>query len=296
MIIKTYGSGSHFGSTVMLGIHKAYLGTLVVLQTCHVLSIPRSSFLQALETYPSMGALQELKRTELVATEELRQAIQRISARKLIWKRYQHLICEGGGDNMSLAKCDENSTGFEMLTSMVQQWHLWASSNRTRRERSEREKAQYERMMEHWRRKHQIAQARVQRKREVVERRNECLAARMPNPWPPAPDEEEGLAAEEDSELTPAAAARAEAKARLAEAANSRQEQLAVLISDWPAPRQSPHYGLKVWDVLAAVAGEGTRLGAQPLVGGPRARTSTPRSRGHGEITQVASARLSWTW
>jgi len=289
VVIKTYSSGSHFGSTVMLGIHKAYLGTLIVLQTCHVLSIPRPSFWQALETYPSMAAYQELKRTELIATEDLRQAIQRISARKLIWKRYQHLMDEGTGESSHcLPKGDDQSTGMEMLASVLREWRRWALEHRSQREKSRRERAQYERMMDHWMKKHHMSQEVVRRRADAEQRRARSLLLRIPEPWPPPPG---GGAPAREVELTPD-------EARAAKAANAGQEQLASLISDWPAPRLSPHYDLKVWKVLASLAGDDEpdppdRRTAWSRTGTPR--ISTPRSRGRTEINGVASARSART-
>merc|ERR1712190_110006 len=144
LVIKTYGSGSHFGSTVMLGIHKTYLGTLVVLQTCHMLSIPRTSYQQALEKYPSIHAAQELIRTERVAADELREAILRISTRKLIWKRYQNLITEGmtvGGENVAVKTDGEDQgSNSEFIMMLFQQWHQCAKEKHQKREKNERER------------------------------------------------------------------------------------------------------------------------------------------------------------
>merc|ERR1719287_394021 len=37
--VKTYSPGRHFGSDVMLGMHRKYAASLVAVTTCHVLSI-----------------------------------------------------------------------------------------------------------------------------------------------------------------------------------------------------------------------------------------------------------------
>merc|ERR1719453_95327 len=85
--IKTYTSGSHFNSTVMLGMHQSSLCSLSALQTCHIVTISRASFIQALEHYPSNQSAIKLMRAEYLAHEDFKQQVQRLCMRTAIWKR-----------------------------------------------------------------------------------------------------------------------------------------------------------------------------------------------------------------
>lgn len=216
--IKTFSVGSHFGSGVMLGFSKAYVGSLVASQTCHVLSIARTSYLQALDHYPSVQAANELIRSEKAATEALKEVIQRISARKLIWKRYQGLNHEEGTMLVLGAMPDS-----EFSRRVLQCWLQSAREHRHLRKMREREKVMYRQMIQQWSRKKQEAKERARLKHEKAE-------------------------AEEQLHTT----ARRPPKARghSAEAA-----QLVAMLKAWPTPRPSPYYNLRVWEVLAAELG-----------------------------------------
>merc|ERR1719506_3686798 len=87
IVIKTYAGGSHFNSTIMLGMHQTSFCSLSAVQTCHVVVISRGPFLQALEQYPSHQSAMKLLRTEYLAHEEFKQQIQRLCMRTAIWKR-----------------------------------------------------------------------------------------------------------------------------------------------------------------------------------------------------------------
>jgi CRP-like cAMP-binding protein len=85
--VKQYQAGCHFGCSIMLGIHKVYIGSVVSLETCHILVITRSVFQSALEQYPAHQAAQALKRSEKTNAEALREAVVRTSTRRLIRSR-----------------------------------------------------------------------------------------------------------------------------------------------------------------------------------------------------------------
>uniref|UniRef100_A0A7R9ZXX9 Uncharacterized protein n=1 Tax=Pyrodinium bahamense TaxID=73915 RepID=A0A7R9ZXX9_9DINO len=147
--------------------------------------------------------------------------------------------------------------------------------------------------------KHQQGQAKVQRRRISDQRRMRSLEARLPMPRPlplamdDADDYDKGRLWDDAApqRVFPAVPEQAAAR-RAAEAGGAAQqaraageEQLADLVANWPAPKSSPHYSLKVWQVLAAVAREGEAPArASAAHSGPpgRAWTGTPRERGWG--------------
>ena len=56
---------------------RTYCGTVIAMSVCHVLSVSRSSYLLALEQYPSQKANQQLLAQQRSEAKDLRQAIQR---------------------------------------------------------------------------------------------------------------------------------------------------------------------------------------------------------------------------
>mmetsp|Transcript_100022 Transcript_100022/g.173584 ORF Transcript_100022/g.173584 Transcript_100022/m.173584 type:complete len:1371 (+) Transcript_100022:74-4186(+) len=256
--IKTFSSGSHFGSTVMLGIHKLYVGSLVVVQTCHVLSINRTSYIQALDHYPSVQAANELKRSEQQATEDLREAIQRISARKLIWKRYQGMICPDlGKDGLSMANMAGVPTDSDMIQRCVQAWHVTAREMRRIRDKHDRERTQYKQTMEQWLKKRKDAMIRVQMKQQmdqiVIDAVNERWSSKQ---------------SKQDT-LPPVSCQSPEST------------QLVSLLKAWPTPRQSKYYNLNVWNVLAdSLESNSPTQTLLPLLTGPPNSAETNLSIG----------------
>merc|ERR1712107_864577 len=73
--IKSYAAGAYFGTTVMLGLHKHYFITIRALQTCHVLTITRTSYMHTLEKYPSQAISRQFCKKETKAEDELRDMI-----------------------------------------------------------------------------------------------------------------------------------------------------------------------------------------------------------------------------
>lgn len=239
--IRTYVSGSHFGSTVMLGVHKSYLGTLGVVQTCHVLCISRASYIQALDHYPSAQAAKDLKRTEKMNTEQLKDTIQRISARKLVWKRYQGLINPAAMD-----AGDKVLTEAEMISRVFQGWRKSAAAIKHLRYVRYREKHQYRLMMDKWVMKKREAMARVEQKQHIEQDRLVAVSpfrARVDKPpWEPTRLASKRSLPPVTPEVPPPPPANS---------ATPDSAMLLELLKEWPTPRPSPHYSLKIWGVLA---------------------------------------------
>jgi CRP-like cAMP-binding protein len=237
--IKNYTSGSYFGSTLMLGVHNFYIGTLVVLQTCHVLGISRSHYLQGLHNYPSPTVSNELKLSEKKITEELGAAIQKISARKFIWKRYQGMLNPETQD-----ASDKVLTDSEMIHSVFQCWYNAASESKKRREGRDRERTQYRHMMENWVRKKRETMVRLKRRQDEEQLRLDAVCPHRQR------------AAEEKPKWEPSRRGRHPLEAlppvtQAFSAATPDSARLMDLLKDWPTPRQSKFYTLNLWNVLA---------------------------------------------
>jgi hypothetical protein len=171
-------------------------------------SVSRNCYQQALEQYPSIAAAQELKRVEKLASEELREAIQRISTRKLIWKRYQCQLMDAQNPET------QKMTDQELLERAMQVWSERVKSMVKLRRQRDSERAQYDKMMEQWVQKKKEA-------REKVRMREEGLDGTRPN---------------------------------TAIAPTARRKELVKVLEDWPTPRPSPHYRLRVFGVLHEAA------------------------------------------
>mmetsp|Transcript_40815 Transcript_40815/g.75939 ORF Transcript_40815/g.75939 Transcript_40815/m.75939 type:complete len:1164 (-) Transcript_40815:27-3518(-) len=125
--IKTYSPGDTFGSTIMLGVHKKVIASLLAIQTCHILILSHTSFGLALEKYPCHANYVEFKQQEITEYDDFRKALQRITARKLIWKRYQKIFNHEVSDIFQ-----ENPDGEvnqkEILSKMFEAWKKFAAS------------------------------------------------------------------------------------------------------------------------------------------------------------------------
>lgn len=257
--VKTYAAGSHFGSTVMLGVHKVYLGSLLALQTCHVLIVSRTSYQQALEQYPALIAAQELKRSEKAAVEELREAIQRISTRKLIWKRYQcQLLDVNDPDNKKL-------TDSELLERALKSWCSRTKQLLHQRRHRETERKKSVKMMQDW----------VQKKRDAWERL-QIKKLQQEGGWPVFADDGSRLATREGKQRPVSV-----------HAATPRSAELAGVLQDWPAPRPSPHYRLRVFGVLYEAAQRpSTGAPLLPLLNTRGAQGITSKEQNRGALKE----------
>jgi CRP-like cAMP-binding protein len=92
--LKTYSPGMHFNSTIMLGVHQNSFCSLVAFKTCHVAFISRSSYLQALDSYPSHNAAAQLLRTECAEHEDFKKQIHRLCLRTRSWKKAMMMLHE----------------------------------------------------------------------------------------------------------------------------------------------------------------------------------------------------------
>jgi len=255
--IKTYVSGSHFGSTAMLGVHKNYVGTLIVMQTCHVLALSRNSWIQALEHYPACNVANQLKVTEKRITEDLKQAIQRISARKFIWKRYQGMVNPDAQD-----ASDKVLTDSEMIHKVYEAWLKAAEDLRALRKVREKERDQYRVMMEGWVKKKREALKQIKYRQDEEARRLDAVCPFRQR------------AAEEKSTWEPSRRGRATVPlppvTACFKAATPDSAQLVELLKEWPTPRPSPFYNLRVWNVLAdSLETPGNASPLLPLLTGP---------------------------
>lgn len=87
--VKAFSSGSHFNSTIMLGVHKSPICTLTATQTCHVVIVPRMAYLQALEMYPCHENHQRILQHESSEADKFRKLVERMYVRANLWKKSQ---------------------------------------------------------------------------------------------------------------------------------------------------------------------------------------------------------------
>jgi len=158
MPIKTYMPGSHFGSTVMLGIDKIYLGALIAQTMCHVLTISRSTYLLALEQYPSAAQNTELKHKEKIATQLLRDAAKKIATKRVLWRRYQWMMT-----------AHPVLTESEMIVSVLQAWRQRVVDKREWDQKKQSEQNLYDVMMDRWWKRHLEDQELLRHKRHLAD-------------------------------------------------------------------------------------------------------------------------------
>lgn len=229
--VKTFAPGSYFGVENMLGLAKVYLGTVISMKLCHLIAISRASYLLSLEQYPSGAAAQELLRVQKLETRELREVVQRTIVRKCIWQRYQRTL-------------DKSSTGHteqDLLQRVVQGWAKKVREVREKKQQDQVREAIREETVGRWMHKAQEGSRRVgirKRMREII---SHNILERGPMLYP---DEDpiylELLKEPKEAEPLPP----------LQPQLSEHTIQLAELRKAWPSPRPSPHYKLKLWQVL----------------------------------------------
>jgi len=247
--IKTFSSGTHFGSTVMLGIHKSYIGTLTALQTCHIIAISRDTFTQAMEQYPSLAATQALKISEKKVNNALREASLRIATRKLIYNRYQNLV-DTGHCHKQVFSTTQDQPDTEVLLQILMAWREFAINNRNRRNQARRENQTRKDMMYKWVQERGDAIERAQLRRDMEIKIPNAIADNGPLKLP---------------SITPNG--------------STGKGMVTCYFEGWPSPRRSPHYELRVYDVLRSTRGGGGNL--LPLIAErdqSRMSQPTPRS------------------
>ena len=247
--VKTFSPGSQFGCDHMLGINRTYCGSLIAMSVCHLLAVSRSSYLLALEQYPSQKANQQLLRQQRVEAKDLRQAIQRITIRKGIWQRYQGEVRETNKSS-NVFFLSENDT----LQRFVKAWHETVKTIRTARLERLRRRQETEEMIENWRVKNEANFKKAEQKKREKEILQKNVTERGPLEYldPPA------------------------SKESLPRIPKKQTQELVSILKAWPSPRPSPHYNLKVWSVmgqeLSQPLGEGGASRLLPMLQGVKKR------------------------
>lgn len=219
--VKTFSPGSQFGCDHMLGINRTYCGTLIAMSVCHVLAVSRSSYVLALEQYPSTKANQQLLRQQRAEAKDLRQAIQRITIRKGIWQRYQG-SCEVRLKSNVLFLNEQ-----DLMQRFVKAWHETVREIRTTRMERARRRQEVEEMIENWRVKNEANFKKAAQKRREKELLHKNVTERGPLEYL-------------DQDTRPS----------LPRLPKKQTQELVSILKAWPSPRPSPHYSLKVWGVM----------------------------------------------
>jgi len=225
----------------MLGTHKQYIGTLIALQTCHVLVITRSTFQAANEQYPGPAALNALKRVEKKAAEALREAVMRTATRKLIYKRYEKNNVQDSTSlkGIFLNGFMHNLSGEEILGRFVYAWAQYAKYLRGKRNERHLADQHREVMMNKYLKKRGDAMHHAQLQRDMQLKSwddgsgDEFEVLKLPPIAPNGPNKGMGFTS---------------------------------YLKSWPTPRQSPHYRLRVYSVLKSTAQTGGAATMLPLI------------------------------
>lgn len=134
--------GSHFGSTIMLGIHKLFLGTVDALVVCHVLVITRESYLMALERYPAPVAAQALKKAEAKAAEDLQARMRRTVLKEQVMVTCEEALREKLGRGIKQRKSltiKQGSSNTETLSEFFGEWKAYAQTKAVHRRKEKRQ-------------------------------------------------------------------------------------------------------------------------------------------------------------
>eukprot|EP00927_Polykrikos_kofoidii_P011928 TRINITY_DN15105_c0_g1_i1.p1 TRINITY_DN15105_c0_g1~~TRINITY_DN15105_c0_g1_i1.p1 ORF type:complete len:1261 (-),score=248.56 TRINITY_DN15105_c0_g1_i1:69-3548(-) len=267
--LRSLSSGGHFGCAAMLGIHSSYLCTLRAVHSCHVLAITRTSYLQALEKYPSKEAAQQLKAAEQLAHAELREVIARTITRKLILRRKDGL--QDCVENGVIGRDDSKGVSTQ-LSVLERIFRLWAKKSMDSVQMRKRNAMDVERN------RVGIA-AWVERRRQAMQRVTKLRAG-----------VEDG--ARNSTTSTPLGAA-------TTDTTDAAQKELDEIFGRWPKPKVPSFYKLKVMKVLAeAVETPGVAEPLLPMLAsqapceiGPS--TSSSSSRNYQTTTPWISAPRS---
>lgn len=228
--VKVLTPGTHFGCDNMLGINKVYIGSLVAVTMCHMLGISRSSYLLALEQYPAKEAHQELIRIQRAESKELKEAINRTAIRKSLWSRYQ-----GSVDKSNSVS---ELTGNDLLRQIARAWHEYVKKQSQLRIAAENRKVQMESMLVSWREKMENDRRRVEERQRLKKLIQQNLTER--GPIKTLKDEETLLSTPRHHfQMT-----------KTSPQLSDEHQQLVTMLKEWPTPRRSPHYKLKVWGVV----------------------------------------------
>lgn len=239
--VKMYPSGSYFGCTVMLGIHKVYIGTLSAFQTCHILAISRAAYMSAIDQYPSVEAVKAMKKTEKIKSDQLREAVVRTATRKLIYQRYQSMFLESS--TTPHMPGEEQLTEEETLQRFIQAWLQRVKDLQAKRNQLQMEHNDRQDKLDRWvsKRDQQMQSARLRREMQ----------------YHPAIDidmMQADVGGKGDLRLPPI-------KQQLAD-----DNMISGVLQAWPTPRPSPHYRLRVYGVLRNFASSQGGAVVLPLI------------------------------
>lgn len=231
--IRWCGPGSHVGAENMLGISKTTICTIFAATMCHCLSISRESYEMACMQFPTHGAGPRLLKRQLVVYEHMRQTLQQVLARKRTWSRYQRLFAE----------TPQEAT----MERYFIEWREAAALLKGRRRQLVLEEAKRSHSIQEWVTKLHEGRERVGEREQLKKLVQGNVQGRGPLQYL-------------DSKATGGGGTAAQQEHQK----RAPIEHLAAVFGDWPAPRASPHYGLRLWQVLGqALQGDDT---AAPLL------------------------------
>ncbi|CAK9075520.1 cGMP-dependent protein kinase (PbPKG) [Durusdinium trenchii] len=269
--VKMYLPGMHFGCDNMLGLSRQYMGTLVAMTVSHILSLSRSSYLHALEQYPSKAAHQKLLKAQKREANELREMLDRVAVRKGVWQRYQGELAGALGMN--------NLPDNELIRRVVQGWH---DRVRIVREKRLQEGIRHDEMLnklQGFKQKTAEGKKRIEQKSKLKELIKWNITERGPLKY-----------LEEEKKPDPIQQSRVQTIQDWQEASDPwanetswpRSSQNHAMLKDWPQPRPSPNYRLHVWDIVRQELRSqecGTPSKMLPLLGTKGKRDESPDSQ-----------------
>eukprot|EP00931_Biecheleriopsis_adriatica_P036548 TRINITY_DN21043_c0_g1_i1.p1 TRINITY_DN21043_c0_g1~~TRINITY_DN21043_c0_g1_i1.p1 ORF type:complete len:1110 (-),score=237.44 TRINITY_DN21043_c0_g1_i1:128-3457(-) len=227
--VKIFSPGMHFGSDHMLGITKCYAGTVIAMTVCHMLAVSRSSYLLALEQYPSKEAHKLVLQKEKADAKALKEAIDRIVIRKTIWQRYQGEISRAAGAFLT----DE-----DLLKRFLRAWSEAAKTMRERKVQIRHQRQEMSNMIVQWQQKNETSKRRAEYKR----RRKDLIAKNILERGPllhvpEEPPEHQYDPLNKQTLVLPAVPQR-------------QTQEVVDILKAWPSPKPSSHYSLNVWSVM----------------------------------------------
>mmetsp|Transcript_65632 Transcript_65632/g.140304 ORF Transcript_65632/g.140304 Transcript_65632/m.140304 type:complete len:1222 (-) Transcript_65632:72-3737(-) len=244
VIVKSYTPGTCFGAACLVGADRTYPGSLRAVQTCHIMSISRLAYLEALQVYPSPAASKALLKSETSSIKELRANIDRAAIKRLIYRRYQEqLIRTPWGPAQTDDSAEGNSAKLELF---FKEWRRRVRAHIDHKGRQRREREHVERMQEKW-----VDLQQKGRERERLRRQENGIM--------PLRGEEKPVDGGPLAENKP-----------MSDAERS-ESQMEALQEEWPAPKPSQHYSLKMWTVLEEICKDprtaGPLLALLPRIG-----------------------------
>jgi len=270
--VKMFSPGSIFGADHMLGINRSYCGTLIAMSVCHALSVERSSYLLALEQYPSKTQHLELLRTQRIESAQLREAVDRLAIRKSIWQRYQ--------GQMDQSERPVFTDDEDQLRKTTKAWYDYVQEVRRHKQDVIKQQKEMDEKIAQWKAKQQVGQRKADKKKREKELLQANITERGPLQYLDDMEEPSG----QNGALPPVKSL------ALPLLPTVQNKQLVSVLKAWPSPRPSPHYNLKVWGVMGdeiLQEGQGQQTSQLlPLITSPRkaaVHTDESKQSKHGE-------------